>query len=414
MNNTSIQKWAIPKKTTIRDNALKKWFPQAKHQVSHTLPSNFRGGRQQAINKLHAVHGRTYGNTRNFLNGDITYLSPYLRHGCINLKETVDFVREQFGQTATKLLNEFAWREYWRTVWYAHGNAILHDMRAPKVALDFNALPDDIHAASTGLPCMDSFITQLATIGYLHNHARMWLSAYIVHWRRTDWQKGAQWMHNQLIDGDYASNHLSWQWVSSTFSHKPYFFNQDNLAKYTHNEHCVSCKAQCPFKDSYANLEQQLFKPTQQLARPYRPISLDQTASSLGHQTIVWIHDEILNSEHHLLQLPHEKVFIFDTDFYQDWSINRLQFIADCLTEMSNVTVWIGQTNAVLQHLKTQHIITQDTPNQQLKQLVAGYPVTWQPEKKVCAAILKPEEITSFSKFWKVASPHFIGVTNKK
>lgn len=76
-----------------------------------------------------------------------------------------------------------------------------------------------------------------------------------------------------------------------------------------------------------------------------------------------------------------------------------LQFIADCLVNMPNVTVWIGQTNAVMQHLKTQRIITQDTPNQQLKQLVGGYPITWQPEKKVCTTALKPEEITSFTKF---------------
>jgi deoxyribodipyrimidine photo-lyase len=35
-----------------------------------------------------------------------------------------------------------------------------------------------------------------------------------------------------LLDGDLPSNHLSWQWVASSFSSKPYLFNADNVAKY--------------------------------------------------------------------------------------------------------------------------------------------------------------------------------------
>jgi deoxyribodipyrimidine photo-lyase len=35
-----------------------------------------------------------------------------------------------------------------------------------------------------------------------------------------------------LLDGDVASNHLSWQWVAGTGSSKPYLFNADNVAKY--------------------------------------------------------------------------------------------------------------------------------------------------------------------------------------
>ena len=36
----------------------------------------------------------------------------------------------------------------------------------------------------------------------------------------------------RLLDGDLASNHLSWQWVAGTGSHKPYVFNADNVTKY--------------------------------------------------------------------------------------------------------------------------------------------------------------------------------------
>ncbi len=399
--------WKIPHARPERDAAIHALFSHSQNS-SNTLTHSFRGGRQEALSKLHAINGLTYGQTRNFLNGHVTHLSPYLRHGCITIKEAVSYVNERFGVSSQKLLNEFAWREYWRTVWYFHGMDILQDMQAPKVNLSFNDLAEDIKTANTGLPCIDSFIHTLNIEGYLHNHARMWLASYIVHWRKTDWQKAAFWMHDLLLDGDYASNHLSWQWIASTFSHKPYFFNQENLAKYTNNQYCKTCQAKCPFKDTYENLEHQLFKPTQQTARQQKPVLPITKDKPLGSQTIVWIHDEMLNSNHPLLTLPHEKIFIFDPDFYQNWSIIRLQFIADCLVEMPNVNVWIGNANEIFASLNIQKIMTQNTPNLMLKQQVAGYPVTWQPEESVCSANLTTADTKSFSRFWKIASNDFI------
>ncbi|MDG4869753.1 FAD-binding domain-containing protein, partial [Guyparkeria sp. 1SP6A2] len=40
------------------------------------------------------------------------------------------------------------------------------------------------------------------------------------------------WLYGHLLDGDLASNHLSWQWVAGTGSGKPYLFNADNVARY--------------------------------------------------------------------------------------------------------------------------------------------------------------------------------------
>jgi deoxyribodipyrimidine photo-lyase len=64
-----------------------------------------------------------------------------------------------------------------------------------------------------------------------------------------------------LLDGDLASNHLSWQWVASTFSHKAYFFNRENLERYTDAEYCQRCQAVCPFEGSYETLAQRWFTP---------------------------------------------------------------------------------------------------------------------------------------------------------
>ena len=52
----------------------------------------------------------------------------------------------------------------------------------------------------------------------------------------TKWQAGAAWMYYHLLDGDLASNTLSWQWVAGTFSSKKYFANQENLNKYGNSQ----------------------------------------------------------------------------------------------------------------------------------------------------------------------------------
>ena len=48
----------------------------------------------------------------------------------------------------------------------------------------------------------------------MHNHARMWLASVACHLAGADWRAGAAWFQHHLLDGDLASNALSWQWVA--------------------------------------------------------------------------------------------------------------------------------------------------------------------------------------------------------
>ncbi len=79
-----------------------------------------------------------------------------------------------------------------------------------------SAMPPDILQGETELACLNEFIKTLHSTGYLHNHARMYLASYVVHFRRVKWQAGASWFLEHLLDGDEASNNLSWQWIAST------------------------------------------------------------------------------------------------------------------------------------------------------------------------------------------------------
>lgn len=255
---------------------LREQFPEVVERDKEAHVSEVRGGRKAAEVALRRIKPRQYAKTRNYLDGDATRLSPYIRHGVLSLAEIRDYALEQVehAQDAEKLVNELAWRDYWQRKYVEIGDGIWEDQEPYKTGFTAGQyaddLPKDIRDGETGLACMDAFSRELRETGYLHNHARMWTAAYIIHFRRVKWQAGAAWFLEHLLDGDPASNNLSWQWVASTFSHKPYIFNRENLEKYTAGVFCKACPlyGRCDFEGSYAQIEKRVFpdKPDEETA----------------------------------------------------------------------------------------------------------------------------------------------------
>ena len=191
--------------------------------------------RRAALERISSVQPAAYARTRNHLDGAVTGLSPYLTHGVVTLHEVLAGVLEKHSlEVQHKLVYELGWREFFRHAWYHAGTGIfssLHGGPRPEAAY-LPELPIDIREARSGVPVVDEAVRTLYTTGALHNHARMWLASYVVHIRGVHWRVGADWLVAHLLDGDLASNHLSWQWVAGTGSHKPYLFNADNVARF--------------------------------------------------------------------------------------------------------------------------------------------------------------------------------------
>ncbi len=185
--------------------------------------------------RIAAVRPAAYARTRNALNGAVSALSPYITHGFVTLAEVLAGVAARHAlDVQHKFVFELGWRAYFRHVWQHRGEGILHSLREgllPDDAYD-RELPADIRHACTGVPVVDEAVRALYATGTLHNHARMWLASYVVHVRKVHWRVAADWLYGHLLDGDLASNHLSWQWVAGTGSSKPYLFNADNVARY--------------------------------------------------------------------------------------------------------------------------------------------------------------------------------------
>jgi deoxyribodipyrimidine photo-lyase len=185
--------------------------------------------------RLNQVNPKEYAHSRNALDGAVTHLSPYLTHGFLSVPDVASAMYHQYRVGVQhKLIYELGWREYFQHMHHHLGDGIaqsLHEGVLPES--DYSSeLPEDVRYACTRVPVIDHAIRMLYTTGYLHNHARLWVASYIVHLRKVRWRVAADWMYSHLLDGDVASNYLSWQWVAATGSSKPYLFNADTVEKF--------------------------------------------------------------------------------------------------------------------------------------------------------------------------------------
>jgi deoxyribodipyrimidine photo-lyase len=256
----------LPKKFDNRESLasyVKELAPWAEGE-----PSPIQGGRQIAEMRLQNIDPVAYARSRNFGDGKITRLSPYIHHGILSLNEVRNHALSQCSNAVqiTKFIQELAWRDFWQRVLSANPDWAWKDIEPYKTGFSADdyadVLPTDIAEGKTGVSCLDAFIHELTHTGYVHNHARMYLASYVVHFRRIKWQAGAKWFLQHLLDGDLASNNLSWQWVASTFSHKPYFFNLENVDKYFGSLVDTSPLSNQPLHASYEKLQERLFPNT--------------------------------------------------------------------------------------------------------------------------------------------------------
>lgn len=383
------------------------------------------GGRRAALARLAAIRPARYAGSRNFLDGHVSRLSPYLRHGVLELA----VVRDAALQTSAperigKFIIELAWRDYWRRVLGVLGDGVWDDLDVYKTGFtpdDYAPwLPDDIASGTTGLRCMDAFVRDLVDDGYVHNHARMWFASYVVHHRRVDWRAGARFYYAHLLDGDLASNTLSWQWVASTFAVGPYIFDRANLSRYTRDVYCAVCPLAtggCPFDAPYSELRARLFPNSHRAAPEPRAIAADadeaETPPVIPASAIVWHHSDALGRTSPARRAaPSAPALYVDDDAFasrEGWSANRRRFIAECAADLEaeqragdmaeTVAAFAAERGAT-------HVVVDATPDPHLRAVIAEVAtmlnVIVVPARPF-ARIDRPVNLGRFSRYWRRA-----------
>ncbi len=290
-----------------------------------------------------------YGRTRNFIDGAVTYLSPYISRGVISTKQVLSKVLERgyAPQKIEKFIQELAWRDYWQQVWTAKGDKINSDLKNKQTPVSNTAIPSAIVNATTGIEAIDLAITHLYRSGYVHNHVRMYIASIACNISQSHWKLPAQWMYYHLLDGDWASNALSWQWVAGANSNRKYYANQKNINKYCHTGQ----------KDTFLDVSYDAFKTLGipevlrdivdlQLKTPlpqHSPIAIDEKLPTLLYNLYnldpFWKKDMVAN-----------RILLLEPKHFRDYPVSQrtIDLVLALSKNIKGIQVFVGEFDSLL------------------------------------------------------------------
>jgi deoxyribodipyrimidine photo-lyase len=329
---------------------------------------------------MNSIDPLAYAVDRNYLNGHVTRLSPYISRGVLSTKRVLQSLQERgfSWDECEKLVQELCWRDYFQRVWQKLGDGINRDIRNSQLKVTSHQVPAAITGARTGIEAIDSGISELYETGYMHNHMRMYVASIACNVAGCHWLMPARWMYYHLLDADWASNACSWQWVSGTFSNKKYYANQENINRYTHSNQRNT------FLDiDYDALERSDISENLQL--PDTPqlnvlLPASQTVSDMEDQEVLiynWY-----NLDPFWYQLEKKgRVLLIEPSVFRQYPVSQkcIDFMISLSKNISGIRVFTGEFSDLKQALPKATFIFREHPlnryvgREEPREFISGY-----------------------------------------
>ena len=186
------------------------------------------GGRTEGIKRLKIAvqQQKHYDENRDTFTYNTTFLSAYLKFGCVSVREVYNTIKAKFGINHG-LIRELLWREFFAHVLYSYPEVVGQSYQERYRHIHWNRSISQLEKwkkGQCGFPIVDACMRQLNVCGYMHNRGRMVTSSFLVKVLLIDWREGEKYFAQKLTDYDIASNNGGWQGTSGTgVDMKPYF-----------------------------------------------------------------------------------------------------------------------------------------------------------------------------------------------
>lgn len=349
------------------------------------------------LEKIDRVDPLVYAETRNYIDGAVTYLSPYISRGVISTKIVLASVLARGYKTKAieSFVKELCWRDYFQRV--AQHKDLNKEIKQAQLPVLNYEMPVAVVNGDTKIKGIDDAIEQLYRNGYMHNHCRMYTASLVCNIAKSHWLQPALWMYYHLLDGDWASNACSWQWVAGTNSNKKYYANQKNINKYAGTN-----EADTFLDKSYEALET-IEVPTELMTtQKFIPKIELPVASEI--QTNPNIPTFIYNY-YNLDPLWHKeakgnRILLIEPHFFTCYPIseNCINFMLALSKNIPDIVVYVGSFQSLLKEHQLKEIFYKEHP------LNIGYSGTKEERDWIT------EEVTdyypSFFSYWKKVEKH--------
>lgn len=213
-------------KNLTKTTKLKQLENSPKYEINNHILVN--GGRKEALKKLNLIKKQSnYNKDRNTLSIQTSLLSAYIKFGNLSIREVFHKIKKELGIN-NELINQLYWREFYFYIAYYFPNVLKGENYNKKYdKIKWNNNKEYFKAwcnGKTGYPIVDAAMTELNTIGYMHNRGRLISANFMNRMLGLDWRLGEKYFAYSLTDYDPAVNNGNWQWIASTgVDPKPYF-----------------------------------------------------------------------------------------------------------------------------------------------------------------------------------------------
>ncbi len=315
----------------------------------------FRGGQIAADAALAALDITGYARNRNEVwpeqRRGASALSPYLRHGLLDLPTVWDAVADAPPTDRARFRDELLWQEHARHLYARIGGRNRDGLRRGMSGQPWRG-DDPREVWSDEMACLALTVDELLRDGYLVNQTRMWLASHWAVRQGRDWRAGEDVFFRHLLDGSRAANRAGWQWTIGTATGRPYGFSRWQVEKRAPGL-CATCPlaTRCPIQDwpqdpplTHAD-EPALLRHDPDPEATGGPTSPEV----LGDAEVVWLTAESLGDTDPALEahprLP--AVFVFDRPLLARLRLSgkRLVFLVETLADLAerrDLSVLIG------------------------------------------------------------------------
>ena len=160
-------------------------------------------------------------------------MSVHLKYGEVHprtLLADIGDPRARSNKSHEVFRKELAWREFYADVLHHEPRSAREYLREEFARMQYDTGTeakqhfDAWKQGLTGFPIVDAGMRQLLVEGWMHNRVRMVVASFLVKDLHVEWQHGARWFMQHLVDGDLASNAHGWQWTAGCGTDAaPYF-----------------------------------------------------------------------------------------------------------------------------------------------------------------------------------------------
>ena len=313
------------------------------------------------LKKIEAINPVKYAHSRNYIDGRVNYLSPYISRGVISTKQVLASLQEKSytSEQLEPLIQQLCWRDYFQRI--AQVKDINTEIKQVQEQVKNHAIPLCILEAKTGIQAIDQAIETLFESGYMHNHNRLYLAALTCNIGKSHWLLPAKWMYYHLLDGDWASNACSWQWVAGSNSSKKYYANQENINKYT-----ASTQRNTYLDKSYEVLPEMEIPASLTTTEEFNfEITLPEGDSIqiIPDQPIFIYNYYNLDPLWHKYE-PGNRILLLEPEFFQNYPVSKkcIDFMLDLSKNIQGIQIYVGSFQAFSAEYKESSIYYKEHP----------------------------------------------------